>query len=164
MACFLHESYPLAKWAAGDFRVDAFVGMFFPFNPKIRWPFMVAFSTALNAFISTKPLTTVNRSHWELVMSVMADGSQRYSLIHWQLLPPSYPRCCWKLRWIPPICAWMKAAARCPFKATEQISIMFTLLVSCLHLPSFNHDAPLINFPITQDFCSFFQVGLTHRG
>lgn len=55
-------------------------------NTKMRWPFMVAFSTAFNAFISTKPLTTYNQSYRELVMSIMADGSKKYFLIHLQLL------------------------------------------------------------------------------
>lgn len=42
-----------------------------------------------------KPLTAVNQSHEEPVMSVMADGSKKRFLIYRQLLPHSEPR--WSL-------------------------------------------------------------------
>lgn len=116
--------FPVTKCATGDFRVNAVVE-FFSFDSKIRWPFMVASSTAFNAFISTKPLT-VNQSHQELVMSVMADGSKKYSLIYWQLLPQSYSRCCWKLYRIPHICALIQSAGHNSPKSK---------LVLCLHFP-----------------------------
>lgn len=132
--------FPETKCATGDFRVNAVVEVF-SFNTKIRWPFMVALSTAFNAFISTKPLTTVNQSHQELVMSVMADGSKKYSLIYWQLLPQSCSRCCWKLHRIPHI-----------KQPKEQISMLFTF-------PLIVYDVYLINFLITQGFCSLSKFG-----
>lgn len=42
---------------------------------------MVAFTAAFHGFIFLKPLTTVNQSHQQLVMSVMADGSKKRFVI-----------------------------------------------------------------------------------
>lgn len=49
-------------------------------------------------------------SHRELVMSVMADSSKKYFLIHWQLLSHSYSVCCLELCWIAQIHALIKSS------------------------------------------------------
>lgn len=88
-------------------------------------------------------------SHWELVMSVMADGSKKYFLIHWQLLSHSYSRCCLELCWITQICALIKSSCCLVHKGPKSKLVFcwcFPLL--CVHFINFiwSHKTPAIFF------------------
>lgn len=97
--------YPVTQSAAGDFTIYAVP--FCSFNTRMRWPFMVAFPAIIPSSSQSRWRQLI--SHWELVMSVMADGSKKYFLIHWQLLSHSYSPCCLEL-WITQICALIKSS------------------------------------------------------
>lgn len=138
--------YPATKSAAGDFGAYAvpFVLLIHGWD-SLSW---------LPSPPRLMPSSSQSRwrqliSLWELVMSVMADGSKKYFPIHWQLLSHSYSPCCLELYWIAQIHALIKSSC-CLVHKGPKSKLVFCWCFFLLYVHFINviwsHKTPVIFF------------------